>query len=218
MANVTTEDYLKAVLMLEGRGERATTSALAAHLDVADASVTDMVKKLSSKKLLRYRPYRGVELTGEGHRLAIKMMRRHRLWEMFLTTFLGYTWDEVHDEAERLEHVTSEKMEYRLDQALGFPKLDPHGDPIPTAEGKLDATVNPSLDQFTSGDRVEVLRVSDANPAILQHASKLGLRLNTRVSVKEKLEFDGSMRVKIGTKEQFISKQIAGAIFVKSIG
>ena len=217
MPNVSTEDYLKAVLKLRGQGERVTTSALASHLDVADASVTDMVKKLSSKKLLRYRPYRGVELTDAGQRLAITMMRRHRLWEMFLTRFLAYTWDEVHDEAELLEHVTSEKMEHRIDQALGFPKLDPHGDPIPTAEGKLDATVNPSLDQFKDGDRVEVLRVSDANPAILQHASKLGLQLNTRVSVKQRLEFDGSMRVKIGTKEQYISRQVAEAIFVKPV-
>jgi DtxR family Mn-dependent transcriptional regulator len=214
---ISTEDYVKAIYKLQKEDGRVTTSALAEHLRLTDASATDMIKKLSSKGLVHYARYQGVALSARGRRMAMNIVRRHRLWEMYLLTFLGFSWDKVHDEADRLEHVTSDALEKQLDRALGSPKLDPHGDPIPTVDGRLDSTVHASLDEFNSGDRVRVLRVSDANPAILQHASRLGLRLNGHVYVKEKLAFDGSMRIKVGRKEQYISKQIANAIFVKPI-
>ena len=147
----------------------------------------------------------------------MKMMRRHRLWEMFLTKFLGYTWDAVHDEAERLEHVTSDEMEHRIDKVLGYPKLDPHGDPIPTADGVVIAQVLTMLSDVNEGDCVMVLRVSDDDAGLLKHAARLGLVLNTKLLIKEKLQFDGSMRVKVGKKEHFISRQLADAIFVHAI-
>ncbi|HTK81089.1 MAG TPA: metal-dependent transcriptional regulator [Bacteroidota bacterium] len=212
--NQSTEDYIKGIYKLQQDGGTVSTSELAAHLEITDASVTDMVKKLSERKLLWHTPYRGVELTEQGKRLALKMMRRHRLWEMLLVKFLGYSWDEVHDEAELLEHVTSDEMEQRLDKALGYPKVDPHGDPIPTAEGILEVKELRKLSDSSTGDRVAIARVNDDDSALLQHASRLGLELNAKLRVEEKLDFDGSMTVKVGNKKKFISKKLAEAVFV----
>lgn len=217
MTNISTEDYIKTIYKLEGRGEKATTSALAAQLEVADASITDMIKKLSDKGLLHYERYQGVELTAKGRKMALTTLRRHRLWEMFLVEFLGYSWDKVHDEAERLEHVTSEELEHRLDKALGFPTVDPHGDPIPTKDGTVAGKDDSNLSQCEVGDVVKISRVSDDNSEILQHASLIGLALNSKLTIKEKKNFDGSMIVKVGTKQQFISKEVAQAIFVQGV-
>jgi DtxR family transcriptional regulator, Mn-dependent transcriptional regulator len=215
MHNVPTEDYIKAVYRLEREGEKVTTSALAEQLQLADASITDMIKKLSEKGLIHYEPYRGVGLTARGKRAALKIVRRHRLWEMYLVRFLGFSWDQVHDEAERLEHATSDEMEQRLDSALGFPMTDPHGDPIPDAKGELAPPEYTALSEYSVGDVVKVLRVSDDDSQMLQHAAKMGLKLNKKLIVKEKRTFDGSMVVKVGMKEQFISQQMAHSIFVR---
>ena len=217
MHNQSVEDYIKSIYKLRKKGKTVSTSELATHLDVKDGSVTDMIKRLSLKGLLRYTPYQGVKLTKEGERLAVTLMRRHRLWEMFLVKFLSYTWDEVHDEAEKFEHVISDEMERRLDKALGYPKVDPHGDPIPTAQGKLEAQANTSLGEFNAGDKVRILRVSDRDPEVLQHASKLGLVLHAKVIVKEKMQFDGSMIVKVKNKQRFISRHVANSIFVQAV-
>lgn len=211
----TPEDYIKAVYRLERRGKKVTTSALADHLQLADASITGMIKKLSDRGLIHYQRYRGVELTTKGRRIALQIVRRHRLWEMYLVRFLGFSWDKVHDEAERLEHVTSEEMEHHLDEALGFPDVDPHGHPIPSRDGTVAGTDHPSLAECEVGDIVRVLRVSDDDSTFLQHATSIGLALNSRLVVKEKKEFDGSMVVKVGARDQFISREVAEAIFVK---
>ncbi|RPH34760.1 metal-dependent transcriptional regulator, partial [bacterium] len=137
MPNRSTEDYIKAVYALEAVGEPVTTSAVAAQLHIANGSVSAMLKKLSQERLLHYKPYQGVTLTAAGRRMALRIVRRHRLWEVFLAERLGFPWDEVHDEAERLEHVTSDELERKLDESLGFPSADPHGDPIPSAPGGL---------------------------------------------------------------------------------
>jgi DtxR family Mn-dependent transcriptional regulator len=214
MPTISTEDYIKTVYKLEARGERATTSALALQLGVADASISDMIKKLSKKGLLRYEKYRGVELTAKGEKMALSTLRRHRLWEMFLVKHLGYLWDEVHEEAERLEHVTSNELEKRLDKALGFPTVDPHGDPIPNSEGVVARSVGRALAECNIGDVVKVARVSDDNSEMLQHASEIGVALNSKLIVKEKKTFDGSMIVKVGSSHHFISREVAQAIFV----
>jgi DtxR family Mn-dependent transcriptional regulator len=215
MPNQSTEDYIKSIFKLSRHGKSVSTSELAKYLEIGDGSVTDMMKKLSAKKLIQYKPYRGVSLTTSGKQLALKMVRRHRLWEMFLVKFLDYKWDEIHEEAERLEHVTSEEMEKRLDKALSFPKFDPHGDPIPNANGEFDGIEVIALTEFDAGDAVTVLRVSDDDANVLQHASDIGLRLNAKLLVKKKMSFDGSMVIRIGKKEQFISRQMANAIFVQ---
>lgn len=217
MSNISTEDYIKAVYKLEGIDEKVTTSALAAQLNVADASITDMVKKLSDKGLVHYERYRGVELSAKGRKMALSILRRHRLWEMFLVQFLGYSWDRVHEEAERLEHVTSDALELALDKALGQPSIDPHGDEIPTMDGELRRRESTALAFHEAGDVVRVLRVSDDDSALLQHAASLGVALNSRITVKQKMDFDGSLMVKIGKKEHFISRQVADSIFVERI-
>ncbi len=215
MANRSTEDYIKTVYTLGPLGERVTTSAVASQLHIANGSVTAMLKKLSREKLLHYKPYQGVTLTPAGRRLAIKIVRRHRLWEVFLAERLGFPWDEVHDEAERLEHVTSDELERKLDQSLGHPASDPHGDPIPSAAGSERRRPSKSLAQCNEGDRVRIVRVSDRAPALLRHAGKLGLALHARIQVKELLNFDGSMIVKVGPHDRFISRQVAESIFVR---
>lgn len=217
MHTVSTEDYIKAVYKLEVKGERATTRALAAMLQVADASITDMIKKLSERGLLRYERYQGVELTAEGRSIALSILRRHRLWEMYLVEFLGYSWDKVHDEAERLEHVTSSDLEHRLDEALGFPRVDPHGHPIPSKDGLVAGSNGMALSTYSVGDVVRVCRVNDDNSELLQHATEIGLSLNSTITVKEKKNFDGSMVVKVGTKQQFISQQVADALFAEKV-
>jgi DtxR family Mn-dependent transcriptional regulator len=215
MVNRSAEDYIKAVYALQVFGGRVTTSAVASRLHIANSSVSAMLKKLSRERLLHYKPYQGVTLTVAGRRMALKIIRRHRLWEVFLAKRLGFPWDEVHDEAERLEHVTSEELERKLDESLGFPPSDPHGDPIPSAGGNVRARSSRSLAMCGEGDRVKVVRVSDRAPSLLRHAARLGLALDARVTVKELMNFDGSMIVKVGPHDRFISRQVAEAIFVR---
>ena len=217
MRSITAEDYIKAIYRLQRTGGKVTTSALALQLRLADASITNMIRKLSDKGLVHYERYQGVGLTGRGKRMALKIVRRHRLWEMYLVKFLGFSWDKVHDEAERLEHVTSEELEAKLDHALESPTCDPHGDPIPTVDGELEHPDYTALAECNSGDVVRVLRVSDDDSEILQHASQLGVELNKKMTVKEKRGFDGSMIIKIGSKVQFISLQMAKSIFVRTV-
>ena len=217
MSSKSIEDYIKGIYRLHNGKQSVATSVLARHLKIGDGSVTDMIKRLSEKKLIHYEPYQGVTLTEAGKRLALKMVRRHRLWEMFLVQYLGYAWDEIHDEAERLEHVTSDDMERRLDKTLGFPKVDPHGDPIPNVNGELHDVAGDALAEFDEHDTVKILRVSDDNADVLQHATKLGLGLNKKITVKKKLKFDGTMIVKIGSKDQFISERVANSIFVELV-
>ncbi len=213
----TTEDYLKAICMLEGRGERVSTSALASRLGLADASITEMLKKLSHQGLVRYERYRGVELTVPGRKLALKILRRHRLWEMFLVKFLGFSWDQIHEEAERLEHVTSDLLEQQLDRALGHPNADPHGDPIPTVDGVLRDHELLRLSDVSPGASVLVTRVRDGDPEILRYMALLGIGLRKEITIKEAIDFDGSLRVQIGSSEQFISARLAESIYVECL-
>lgn len=217
MPNTSSEDYIKHIYKLEQEGKKVTTSVLATRLGLSDPSITDMIKKLSERGYVGYEPYKGVGLKKAGRHMALKIVRRHRLWEMFLVEFLGYSWDKVHDEAERLEHVTSDELEHHLDQALGFPRVDPHGDPIPTKDGTVAGKDDSNLSQCEVGDVVKISRVSDDNSEILLHASHIGLALNGKLTIKEKKGFDGSMVVKVGMKQQFISKEVARAIFVQRV-
>lgn len=215
MATQSVEDYIKGIHKLESEGKEVTTSALARYLGIGDGSVTDMVKKLSFKKLIRYAPYQGVRLTESGRKMALKTVRRHRLWEMFLVKFLEYSWDEIHDEAERLEHSTSDELERRIDRALGYPKFDPHGDPIPNAKGELTVAKWERLSDVAQGKTVTIVRVSDENPEVLQYLTRLGLRLQSTMKIVEKIRFDGSVIVKVGSKEVVLSSLLARSIFVE---
>jgi DtxR family transcriptional regulator, Mn-dependent transcriptional regulator len=213
----TLEDYIKAVYKLQRTDGKVTTSALATELRLADASVTGMIQKLSRRGYLRYVPYQGVDLTERGRRMALKIVRRHRLWEMFLVHFLKYPWEKVHDEAERLEHATSDELEERLDAALGWPGADPHGDPIPTSDGSIHVRNDIPLSACAPGTSVRIRRVSDHDRELLEHAAQVGLTLNRKLTVKEKRGFDGSMLVQVGSQRKYISAQVANAIFVQPI-
>lgn len=214
--NQSTEDYLKGILKLQDGRKTVSTSALAKHLNIEAASVTGMMKKLAQRKLIRYEPYRGVSLTETGRNIAVKMMRRHRLWEIFLTKHLGFGWDEIHEEAERLEHATSDALEARLSAMLGDPDTDPHGQPVPSADGRMIVKRDSPLSDFSPGAKIRITRVSDDSAAVLKHASQIGLTLGAKVTIREKRGFDGSMVVGVGRNDRQISREVAGSIFGRS--
>lgn len=213
MASERVENYLKQIYKLQNQG-RVTTSLLSERLQISAPSVTEMIKKLADEGSLTYTPYKGVELTEAGRKKALHIVRRHRLWELFLVEILKFHWDEIDEEAERLEHSMSEKLEKRIDLILGYPNRDPHGDIIPTPEGIVEIPRHPSLSSITPGSTVEVARVSDENPEILQYLSKLGISLGTVLTVTDSITFDGSLRVKFAEQEQFVSSRLAENIFV----
>ena len=198
------EDYLKTIYDLTVESGRATTNQIAERMGVTPASVTNMIQKLAATDppLLEYRKHRGVTLTPDGEKIALEIIRHHRLLEVFLHQTLGYSWDEVHEEADRLEHVISEDFEKRIDESLGHPLLDPHGDPIPTRDLQLpDGTMIP-LNQTQPGQRAIIQRVRDTNPEMLRYLSELGLTPGARITVLEVSPFDENMRLQIGEKEE----------------
>jgi DtxR family Mn-dependent transcriptional regulator len=195
------EDYVKAVYKLGERGVPAiTTTALAAALDVAPSSASGMVRKLDAVGLVQHARYGDVELTAAGRRLALDVVRRHRLIELYLVDALGYSWDEVHDEAEQLEHVVSEKLLDRIAEQLGDPAYDPHGDPIPTRDGTIQAPATVLLSSLPPGATGRFVRVSDADPDLLRHLHSLGIALGDRVEVVERQPFGGPLLVHVGAE------------------
>jgi DtxR family Mn-dependent transcriptional regulator len=207
------QDYLKVIYLLSQAGEEVTTSAVAARLGVSAASVTSMIKRLASRGLLRHQRYQGVELTSTGRKLALEVIRHHRLLESYLHKELGMTWDRVHDEAEILEHAISEDFEDRIAEILGHPTHDPHGDPIPPKRGKYVEVQHSQLMDFTSGPaRVE--RVSDRDPDALRYLDKLGIRPGSPITVEQQEPFGGPLWVRVGRRRHAIGPELAGAIYV----
>jgi len=201
-ANLTrsVEDYLKVIYHLSARSGAAMTSDIAGGLGVAPASVTGMVKRLSESGLLEYEPYRGVRLTEVGRRAALRTIRRHRVLETYLIAKLGYDWASVHEEAERLEHAVSDTLIDRMARALGDPRYDPHGDPIPTAEGDIEETFWFSLDQAQVGDSVWLRQVRHGDPERLRYLDRLGLRPGARLTVLERQPFNGPTVVRLSRR------------------
>ena len=209
------ENYLKNIYKIESAEGKVSTSSLSERLQISPASVTEMVKKLASEGSLTHTPYKGVSLTEAGKRAALKILRKHRLWEMFLVEVLHFSWDEIHEEAEKFEHIMSDKMEEKIDEVLGFPEVDPHGDPIPNRNGMVKRVRWLALANVEEGSTVRVVRVNDANPELLQYASSVGLFLNRKIMVKQRMKFDNSLIVRIGSKELTISATLAKNIFVE---
>ncbi len=191
------EDYLKAVFSLTRRDDSASTSALAESLGVQPSSVTGMVKRLAGDGLLEHALYRGVHLTSKGHREALRILRRHRILETYLTNRLGFAWDDVHDEAERLEHAASDQLIEAMAHALGDPRHDPHGAPIPTATGEIEAMDFPTLAQCSPGDEVTVRAVPDEDRDRLRSIEERGLRPGTRLTVERRDDADGPVHVRV---------------------
>lgn len=219
MISPTIEDYLKAIYKLQKRRERVTTSAIAEKLAVSDATVTSMIKKLAKEKLLKHISYHGVVLTDKGEKIAIGVIRKHRLVELFLKEVLGLEWDKVHVEAEKLEHVISDEILERMDHVLGYPTIDPHGDPIPTGEGKIENVErNQCLADTEVGEAVVISRVSDDDPKKLRFMAELGLFPKVKVRITDKSPFEGDISIKIGTSYHRLPRDVAKNIYVTQTG
>jgi len=195
------EDYLKAIYHQSARSGSGTTSDIAEELGVAPASVTGMVKRLSESGLVEHEPYHGVRLTGSGRRAALRTIRRHRILETYLIAKLGYDWANVHEEAERLEHAVSDTLVDRMAEALGNPRYDPHGDPIPTSDGVIEETVWFPLDQAVVGESVWLRQVRHGDPERLRYLDRLGLHPGTRLTVLERQPFNGPTTVRLPARE-----------------
>ncbi|MEQ1744731.1 MAG: metal-dependent transcriptional regulator [Saprospiraceae bacterium] len=210
------ENYLKAIFKIsEKEGKAASTNAIAAEMQTTAASVTDMLKRLAEKNLIDYEKYRGVQLTEQGGRVATVLIRKHRLWEVFLTEKLGFAWDEVHDLAEQLEHVQGDSLIERLDTFLGHPKFDPHGDPIPDAQGRWAFRPQVLLSTMKLGETGTVTGVNDHSAPFLQYLDQLGIALGAQIELIERVPFDQSVRVRSGDgREITLSEKVGKNLFL----
>jgi DtxR family Mn-dependent transcriptional regulator len=209
------ENYIKAIFHLQQEQESVTTNALAEALQTKPASVTDMLKKLKTQKLLQYEKYHGVKLTIEGKKLAVQIVRKHRLWEYFLVEKLQFGWEEVHDIAEELEHISSKKLIDRLDAFLDFPKADPHGDPIPDVNGKMPSLRQSAVSDMPVNSSGTVNGISDQSADMLELLKHKNIQLGTRLEIKKKFEVDGSVEIKIRSQQPVnISGHVAKNLLV----
>ena len=209
------ENYLKAIFHLQEEDGVVTTNALANELQTRAASVTDMLKKLKTQKLLLYEKYQGFKLSNEGKKVALQIIRKHRLWEYFLVEKLQFGWEEVHEMAEELEHISSKKLIDRLDEFLGFPKTDPHGDPIPDSTGKLAMKQQVSLLDVPLNVSAEVSSISDQSIEMLDLLKHKSISIGTKLEVRKKFAFDNSLELKIKNQPAItISENVAKNVFV----
>lgn len=211
------EDYLKAIYSLQQQSGAVTTSLLGEQRGLKPGSVTGMVKKLAEMNLVQHTPYQGVLLTASGERVALEVIRHHRLLELYLVEALGYSWDEVHEEAEKLEHHISEKLEARIAARLGHPTFDPHGDPIPTLEGILPASRDLRLAELQVADQGRIVRVRDQSAERLRYLADLGLVLGAFVSVTASAPFDGPITVRLGGADHALDRRMARTIEVERL-
>lgn len=213
---VTEENYIKTIFHLSEEGdENISTNDIAKAIHATAASVTDMLKKLKQKKIITYEKYYGVRLTAQGEKIAKSVIRKHRLWEVFLVEKLGYSWDQIHDIAEQLEHIQSDELIDKLEKFLGFPKFDPHGDPIPDASGNMKSQKQFLLSKLPKGHKGTVLGVKDSSSKLLQYLNELEIHLGTGIEIMDIVEFDGSLVVQLNKKKTVtLSKQVAQNIFV----
>ncbi|MBC7884784.1 MAG: metal-dependent transcriptional regulator [Saprospiraceae bacterium] len=219
MLSFTEENYLKAIFKIaEKEKKTVSTNSIARHLKTTAASVTDMVKRLAEKELIHYEKYKGVSLTLSGNKVATNLIRKHRLWEVFLVNKLRFAWHQVHDIAEELEHIEFEELISRLDAFLDFPKFDPHGDPIPNAEGKFTLRSQISLSELNVSSQGIVLGVKEHQTEFLKHLTKLNIKLGSEIKIIEITDYDLSMKILIDHKhETTISKNISQNLLMKKL-
>ena len=211
------EDYLKTICELQQRDGKVSTTALAEQLGVSPASVTGMVKKLAEMKLVGHEPYQGVALTKAGSKIALEVIRHHRLVELYLAEALGVPWDQVHEEAEKWEHVLSEELEERMDQALGRPTTDPHGAPIPSRDGKVVRRSSVRLTSLKPGQLAQVAEVSDHDAALLRYLGERGLYPKARVHVVAVEPYQGPVTVRVGDAQYALGREAAGHVYVTDV-
>lgn len=216
------EDYLKAIYDLERGAQPATTNDIALRLAISPASVSGMVRRLADQGLITHEPYRGVRLTEDGRRAALRTLRRHRILECYLTEVLGFPWDQVHGEAEQLEHAASEELIERMAAALGDPSHDPHGAPIPSREGQVDETTLRTLADVAAGERVRVRQVMDEDAERLRYLAELGIRPGALMRILERAPFDGPISLSVGHSGSGVTRVIgpalAAQVFVEPLG
>lgn len=212
------ENYLKIIYHLSLKSEAVvSTNAIANVMDSKPSSVTDMVQKLAEKELVSYKKYQGVSLTEKGKKAAVNIIRKHRLWEVFLVEKLHFSWDEVHDIAEQLEHIKSEQLTNRLDEFLNFPTEDPHGDPIPNKNGEIPKLTRQLLADAPLQKNLICVGVKDSSSSFLQYLNKQNISLGTTLQITEKEEFDKSLKLVIDNEEMTVSHMVANNIFVKQL-
>lgn len=215
MLSLTEENYLKAIYHLSGSGEKPVlTNEIAESMSTKAASVTDMIKKLSAKNLIVYEKYYGVKLTTHGKTDALLIIRKHRLWETFLVKSLGFTWDEVHEVAEQLEHIQSPLLIEKLDEFLEYPKMDPHGEPIPDNKGRIKIQPQTSLDQIQVGYNGVIVAVKDSDPNLLKYLDKIGAVPGKKIKLVSKEQYDGSLEIEINKHRISVSKEVSQNILV----
>ncbi len=216
--SIAEENYIKSIYHLQQSSDEVSTNALAHHLNTKAASVTDMLKKLHAKNLLNYNPYKGFRLSREGNKAALMIIRRHRLWEYFLVDKLHFNWEEVHEVAEELEHVRSKKLIDKLDEFLAFPKFDPHGDPIPDSNGKIDEIRQLPLSHLPLNKQAVITSVVNQSSELLSFLSSCNIIIGTTIEIKRKLPFDNSIEIKFKNRQSLnISEQVANAIQVNPL-
>lgn len=223
MPNISKEDYLRVIYKNYSEGSLVTATVIADRLNVSNAAVTDMLKKLAKEKFIKYFPYKGVELLPKGMETAINMVRRHRIWETYLSKVIGFPLSMIDSEAENLEHSSSDELIDRLEEILGFPEFDPHGDPIPSKKGILPKKKKSiPLSELEVDEKGTVLRVNDESDEFIEHLTKLGIELNHKIKVLERRGFDNSLLIEVRAsetlgekKEHSISEKYAKNIFVE---
>jgi DtxR family transcriptional regulator, Mn-dependent transcriptional regulator len=217
MISHTEENYLKAIFKLsENDNSAVSTNAISKEMTTSAASVTDMLKRLAEKNLINYEKYKGVTLTKNGNLLATRLIRRHRLWEVFLLQHLDFSWDEVHDIAEQLEHIQSDELIERLDKFLDFPKFDPHGDPIPDADGNFTYRKRILLSNLKKNEKGIIVGVNDHSTAFLQYLDQHKLNLGANLTVLEHFDYDGSKKVKLNAQtEHILSSKVCQNLFMQ---
>lgn len=217
MFSQSEENYLKAIYSLEREfGNAVSTNLIAEMLKTKASSVTDMIKKLSQKELVNYEKYKGVTLSESGKKIALSIIRKHRLWETFLVNKLNFNWDEVHDIAEQLEHIKSQELVNRLDEFLEFPSNDPHGDPIPDKDGNIIYKQKSLLSNFEHNKKCIVVGVKDSSSKFLKFLEKIEIKLGSKITILSSEEYDNSLLINIENREINISNQTAKNIFIKT--
>jgi len=219
MATISKENYLKTIFQMNNaNGKLVTPTELALELNVSKAAISEMAKKLSKQGYIDYQKYNGIKILSKGRKIAVDVIRKHRLWELFLIETLNLTWDEVHVEAEKLEHYTSDALIDKIDEHLKFPNFDPHGEPIPNKEGNFRAVCNDiSMKDCKVGEKYLITRVNDRFDDLMKYLSEINISLNKEILILNKLEFDGSLLVEINKTKYMLSEKIIESIFVKEM-
>ena len=220
MMSLTEENYLKALIYLSSLApgikekKEVGTNELASYLKLKSSSVNEMLKRLKEKRLIHHEKYKKISLTNLGERTGLKIVRKHRLWETFLFTKLDFNWIEIHEVAEQLEHIKSEKLVEKIDKLLGYPNYDPHGDPIPDKHGKIPQRITKSLFAVEKGKKCIVLAVCDTSKSFLNYLEELGISIKTEITIVGKIAYDNSIKIRIKNEQHSISRKVAGNLLV----